>query len=180
MPLPAPSPPVRLRPAGLWPVLLLAGLAGLGAGCDHGLTPPAEPPVGTIRGLLTYRDARPTWPSRDSLQDLRFVAMRFVPQDTADLLQLNRIVFSEPLDRYVAADTVVIDDVATGTFVYTGVAQKYGPDVFAWRPVGLYEAQGGVFQVRAGETTDVAVYVDFRDVPPFPPPSGALSSHLRP
>jgi hypothetical protein len=138
----------------------------LQAGCDRGLVPPEEPPVGSIRVTITYESHPHSWPPEDSLQDLRFVAMRFVPRDTTDFLNLHRIVFSDRLEDNVPGEVILLDDIAVGAFLYSGIAQKYGPGLFAWRPVGLYD---GVFHVRAGETTEVPVNVDFRNPPPFPP-----------
>lgn len=161
------APPVRRRrfPAALAAAALLA--LALLAACDGGLAPPDAPPTGTIRGTVHYAGA---WPPADSLRDLRFVAMRFVPQDTADFLELSRLVFSpHTLQRFVDHDTFVVRDVAAGAYVYSGIAQQYSPSLFAWRPVGLYEANDGVFFVSSGETTDVAITVDFRALPPFPP-----------
>ena len=155
--------------AWLLPALLLIPLA---AACDHGLVPPDEPPRGAIAGTVAYTGA---WPPADSLADLRFVALRFFPRDTTDFLQLNRLVFSPSrLRTGVERDTFFVVGVAAGTFVYSGIAQQYSPDLFAWRPVGLYAADGGLFEVRAGETTFVHIDVDFRNLPPFPP------SYVRP
>lgn len=138
------------------------------AGCDQGLAPPEEPPMGAIQGYVTYSD-RPTWPPRDSLRDLRFVALPFVPRDTVDLLQLNRLVFSERLAYRVARDTFHIDDVPAQAYVYNAVAQQFTRDILDWRPVGLYEENGGLLVVRPDETTFVEISVDFRNLPPFPP-----------
>ncbi len=137
------------------------------AACDGGLAPPADLRPGAIRGVVTYAGA---WPPADSLRDLRFVAMRFVPRDTSDFLNLNRLVFNgSRLALFVARDTFLIGDVAPGVFLYSGVAQKFGPGLTQWRPVGLYEDTEGVFTVRAGDTVEVAVRVDFARLPPFPP-----------
>ncbi len=164
--------PPRSKPAFsafLCPIPRTLWLAGamLLASCDHGLTPPDTPPSGTLRAVITYTGA---WPPSEALQDLRFVAMTFVPRDTADILDLRRIVFSPtPLAFNVSSDTVVLSDVKTGTYVYSGVAQRYSQSFVDWRPVGLVEANGGVFHVRAGETTNVSVDVDFAHPPLFPP-----------
>lgn len=161
------------RPAAVLPVLAAVALAAAVAlsvsGCDHGLVPPDDPPVGSILATITYEADPQNWPPRDSLHDLRFVAMRFVPLDTTDFLNLHRIVFSEPLAYNVPNDVMLLESVAAGAFLYSGVAQKYGPGLFAWRPVGLYEEADGIFHVRSGETTHVSVHVDFRNPPPFPP-----------
>lgn len=147
----------------------LVGLLLVGTGCDHGLAPPEDRPDGAIRGVVTYAGAS-AWPPRDSVRDLRFVALPFVPRDTSDLLQLNRIVFSEQLRYGVSRDTFLVTDVPTQAYVYNAVAQQFTRNLLDWRPVGLYQADGGVLQVRPGETTSVAIEVDFRDPPPFPPP----------
>jgi hypothetical protein len=70
----------------------------------------------------------------------------------------------------VAEEDITLSGVAAGSFVYSGVAQKFGPGLFEWRPVGLVTDNGGIFVVTANETTTVDVTVDFDDLPPFPPP----------
>ncbi len=137
--------------------------------CDGGLAPPGAQEAGAIRGTVVYRPAD-AWPSADSLVDLRFVAMRFVPRDTADFLNLNALVFNAQRLRFnVARDTFVIGGVEPGRFLYSGVAQRFGASIVQWRPVGLYAERGGVFDVLPGETTFVEVTVDFTHPPPFPP-----------
>lgn len=160
------APRLPLKPSRL-ALAFAAAAAFWTAACDHGLAPPAEPPVGAVRAFISYEGA---WPPRDSLLDLRFVAMQFVPQDATDLLELNRIEFSDrlPAEPPRSADTVVLGNVDIGAYVFSGVAQHYATDLLAWRPVGLYEENGGVFHVRRGETTDVRVRVDFHNPPPFP------------
>ena len=155
--MPPAAHPVRLA-------VLAAVLGGALAGCDGGLAPPADLGPGTIRGSVRYVGR---WPSADSLVDLRFVAMRFVPRDTTDFLQLDNLVFSPAgLARNVNADTFRVEGVPPGTYVYAGVAQRYGASLFAWRPVGLVSAP---FEVRSGKTATVSVDVDFGRLPPFPP-----------
>ncbi|MFQ5569780.1 MAG: hypothetical protein ACE5G0_08890 [Rhodothermales bacterium] len=139
------------------------------AGCDHGLAPPDVPPVGSIHGVITYTDPS-AWPAPDSLIDLRFFALPFVPQDTLDLFRdLNNLVFSERLDLYVAGDTFVVDSVEARIYIYSGVAQQYTRNLLDWRPVGLYEGTNGIFQVRPGQVTELSITVDFKNLPPFPP-----------
>lgn len=152
-------------------IVLLLLLWLLTAGCDHGLEPPEAPATGTIRGVITYANPD-AWPPPDSLRDLRFFALPFVPQDTLDLFRdLNLLVFSAPLARYVAADTFVVENVVARPYLYSGVAQQRSADLLDWRPVGLVEAPGGFFEVRPGATTELTIRVDFRDLPPFPPAS---------
>lgn len=141
------------------------------AGCDHGLEPPDAPGTGTIRGTIFYTDNGATWPSADSLRDLRFVALPFVPRDTLDLFRdLSQLVFSPTrLRTRVMQDTFSVLNVEAQTYVYSGVAQQFGTGLLDWRPVGLYEENGGIFQVRPGEVTELTITVDFRNLPPFPP-----------
>lgn len=146
------------------------GIVVAAGGCDHGLAPPAEAEMGVIRAYITYVQEPEDWPSSDSLYDLRFVAMRFVPRDTSDLLQLNRLVFSDRLADGASEEVAIIPNVETGPFLYSGVAQKFGPDIFNWRPIGVVSENSGLFVVRSGETTDVSVVADFNNPPPFPPP----------
>lgn len=153
------------------PLISIALFVAALAGCDHGLAPPEAPETGVLRAYVEYVQDPDEWPSQDSLADLRFVAMRFVPRDTTDFLQLNRIVFSDPMPHPVREDVVVIPDVAVGAFLYSGVAQKFGPGNFDWRPVGLVTENGGFFTVSADETTDVHVLADFDHPPEFPPPT---------
>ena len=144
-------------------VFLLLALLLIYTGCDHGLEPPDAPPVGSIRGTVTYVGP---WPPSDSLRDLRFVALPFVPRDTLDLFrELSQLVFSERLAYYVQADTFFVDSVQAQLYVYSGVAQKFSQNLFDWRPVGLAD----LFQVRPGEVTELSIRVDFDNIPPFPP-----------
>lgn len=144
--------------------LALAALLSM-AGCDHGLAPPEIVP-GRIVGTVAYTGP---WPPADSVQDLRFVAMRFMPRDTTDFTNLSQMEISDRLDYGVEADSFVLDPVDPGVFVYAGVAQRFDTDILSWRPVGLIEENGGLFIVGPGQETRVHVDVDFRRLPVFPP-----------
>ncbi|GAB5518885.1 MAG: hypothetical protein RhofKO_11360 [Rhodothermales bacterium] len=151
-------------------VLLLGafplGITGL-SGCDHGLEPP--PPAATGAIEITVRYPGP-WPPPDSLGDLRFVAMEFIPQDTSDFLQLNRLVISDRLAYFVESQTLRVENVKAGVYIYNGVAQNFEPgNLVAWRPVGLVETNDGVFEIRENGTTTVEVTADFYNRPVFPP-----------
>lgn len=158
--------PIASEPALL--ALLMAAV--LLSGCDHGLTPPPEPERGFIRAVIEYEGGASAWPPRDSLRDLRFVAMRFVPRDTTDLLNLNQLVFSDRLEYNVGEQDLTLSGIEAGPFLYAGVAQQFGTGTFEWRPVGIVTENDGLFVVAANETTNVHVSVDFYDPPPFPPP----------
>ena len=161
------------RPSARPTVLCLlygCALALFSFGCDHGLAPPETPPTGVLVARISYAS---DWPPDSQLHDLRFVAMRFVPRDTSDFLQLDQLVFSDGLRRHVPADTVLLNidlHSLVDTFYYSGVAQQFGANPFRdWRPVGLYTDGDGRLLVRAGGTTTVDVTVDFDHPPRFPP-----------
>lgn len=148
-------------------IVLLALLLPF-TGCDHGLEPPEASPFGSIRGTIAYTQGTEAWPPPDSLRDLRFFALPFVPQDTLDLFRdLNQLVFSNRLAFRVAADSFFVDSVQAQIYVYSGVAQQFSTNLLDWRPVGL----APLFQVRPGRVTELSITVDFSNLPPFPPPS---------
>ena len=136
------------------------------AGCDSGLVPPEDAGTGVIEGVITYVGE---WPPEDELRDLRFIAMRFMPRDTTDFFRLNDMVIGDGLPRHVDEQTFRIENAPVGTYFYSGVAQKFGPDLLDWRPVGLVEANGGVFSVGRDQRVFVQITVDFAHPPPFPP-----------
>jgi hypothetical protein len=107
------------------------------------------------------------------MRDLRFVAMRFMPQDTVDFLRLNEMAISAGLRRNVESDTFSISGVDPGAFVYAGIAHQFDANLLSWRPLGLVEDDGGIFFVESGMDTPVHVDVDFSRLPVFPPPSVA-------
>ncbi len=143
-------------------IVVIASLSG----CDHGLEPPDRDAVGALRGRVTYTGA---WPPADSLFDLRFVGMRFTPQDTSDFLQLNRMVISSGLQRNVAQDSFFIDGIDEGVLVYNGIAEKFGPGILDWRPAALFTGNDGTIFIREGEVATIEIDVDFSTRPPFPP-----------
>ena len=148
-------------------IAILSVLASvLVAGCDAGLEPPEDEGTGTITGTITYVGQ---WPPASELQDLRFIAMRFIPSDTTDFFRLNEMVISARLPDNVSTHEFSLPNAPAGTYFYAGVAQKYADDLLAWRPVGLVETGGGAFTVHRGGSVHVSVEVDFAHPPIFPP-----------
>lgn len=154
-----------MRPPLLLGVLVIAALLAA-AGCDHGLEPPDRAADGAIYGTVTYSG---TWPPESQFRDLRFVAMRFVPQDTLDFLQLNRMEISSRLAYGVEQDSFRISGVAPGVFLYSGIAQQQTSDILSWRPIGLFEENAGLFSVEPASETRINLTVDFENLPVFPP-----------
>jgi len=146
--------------------LLLILFSLLLLSCDHGLEPPEDPGFGRIEGTVTYVG---NWPPQEELQDLRFVAMRFIPQDTSDFFKLNEMEISAGLETNVDSDSFTLAAATSGTYFYSGIAQKFDSDLLSWRPLGLYTDNGGVFTVTSGETVSISFVVDFDDPPIFPP-----------
>ena len=145
--------------------VLATGLAA----CDLGLEPPAAPSTGAIRGVIVYRHIE-AWPPEDSLRDLRFFALPFVPRDSIDFFRdLNLLVFSDRLRAGVERDSFVVDGVEARVYVYSGVAHQFTASLLDWRPLGIYDVEGGVFEVRSNDTTELFITVDLQEPPPFPP-----------
>lgn len=141
--------------------------------CNEGLEPPPPPPpTGVLLGEVHYSGR---WPSADSLREIRFVAMRLIPRAISDFTDLNNIEFSGGLRRNVDTDTFSIRRLPNGLYPYSGVAWRYGPNVFMdWKPVGLYsDPLGRGLDIR-GDTVRVLIRVDFGNLPPFPPSGKAI------
>jgi len=135
--------------------------------CDKGLEPPdidLKPP-GAIKGTVTYSG---TWPSQDSLQDLRFVPLQFKPQTENDIISnFGKLKFSNRLQYFVSSDSFFVSDVENDIYIYNIIAQNRGL-ITDWVPVGVYSDNDGLIQVE-GDTTTIHIHVDFDNLPPFPP-----------
>lgn len=151
-------------------LVLVATVLVVFVGCDGGLAPREESGFGAIRGVVTYTPAD-AWPPSDSLVDLRFIALTFVPRDTMDLFRdINSLVFSEGLERHVARDTFVIDEVPAQNYIFAGVARQFSRSFFDWQPLAIYEENSGIIPVRPDQVTEIHIEVDFNNLPVFPPP----------
>lgn len=151
---------VRARAA----LAVLAGLLVV-ASCDSPIEPPSDNAEGTIRGVIQYVSA---WPPIEEFRDLRFVAMRFIPQDTADFLQLNRLEFSDKLIYGTDNQTIILSEVPAGTYPFAVVARQRTSYALSWQALGIYGENNGVFVVARDETVDVSITVDFENLPQFP------------
>lgn len=135
------------------------------ANCEGGLEPPMEEPdpTGVITGIVTYSGE---WPPPDSLKDLRFVPLKFIPQTPRDIFsEFGNLVFSEQLDFFVEQDTFKVENVPNGEYIYNTIAQQFG-QIIEWRPVGLYEENGGIIEMN-DDTVSITIHVDFDNLPPF-------------
>ncbi|NND70092.1 MAG: hypothetical protein HKN43_00775 [Rhodothermales bacterium] len=141
------------------------GLALFGLSCDGGLAPANNDSPAILSGTIMYSG---TWPDVSEVQDLRFVALRFVPEDTADFLQLNRLEASNSLRYGVQSDTFVIRNIEPGLFPFNGVARRKTADLLSWSPLGLYLANDGIIELDAGDSIHVEMMVDLDNPPDFP------------
>ncbi len=152
-------------------ILFLFIMPLLLTGCDSGLVPPEAPDRGFISGTVSYEGP---WPADSTLFDLRFVALRIIPEGENDIINefgQQRVVLSNGLDRMAEQDSFFISLVTTGPYVYSGVAIQQSSSAFDWLPVGLYQEDAGIFQVLPNDTTRIHIHVDFNNIPPFPPVS---------
>lgn len=143
---------------------VLAFVFGL-LGCESAIAPPEELQAATIHGTVNYHG---DWPSPDSVIDLRFVALRFVPVDTSDFLQLNRMEISSSLSYGVERDSFTMTGIKPGVFPFSGVARQVTTNIFSWAPIGLYEAASGVLELNEADVVNIVIDVDFNAIPPFP------------
>lgn len=122
-------------------------------------------PTGAISGKVNYSGE---WPPSSQLKDLRFIPLKTVPQDIAEIIaDFQNLKFSEKLNYNVESDTFLVDDLENGVYQYNAIVQQFG-GIFEWRPVGVYEENGGLIIIE-GETVEITIEVDFANLPPFPP-----------
>lgn len=161
-------------------LLSIVVLLSIFSACDQsGLNPNEYQEPGfsgsiTVVGLI---------PPRDSVRDLRVVAVPYYPVDTtvADLIDkiLNKqvIPFSESLSNNVAPNTTIQYQmfVKPKTYHYVAVAQLYGINVFQdWRVVGIYgyspstPTPAPVVVVEGQMTKNINITVNFYNLPPQP------------
>lgn len=153
-------------------IFFLSALLFFLSGCLESLAPePEDPnPTGTIYGRVTYKG---DWPPASQLNDIRFVAMRFVPQRVDDIfsaLLTGELVSSAGLRRNVDVDTFSIKDVPNGRYVYNGVARQFG-GLIDWDALGVLN---GVINIQGNEVF-VDIQVDFDNLPPFPPENAKVT-----
>ncbi len=138
--------------------------------CDQGLEPVGHEVVadeGEIHAHITYVGE---WPPEEEFHDLRFVAMRFIPESVNDFFRLSEMEISDLLETHVDQQTVILENVKNATFYYSGVAWRFSPNIFDWRVAGVYDENGGILTVQ-GDIVEIDVVVDFDNLPEFPPAS---------
>lgn len=158
------------------PLLLIVSL--LAAGCDEeGLNPDEFQEPG-FSGTITFVG---TIPPRDSIDDLRVVAVPYYPVDTtvAELITkiLNQTIpYSGSLSDQVAANTTIRYEmfVKPDTFKYVAVAQLFNSaNPFQdWRVVSIYGNSATnpspVVVIDGEMKKNINFTVDFYKLPPQP------------
>ncbi len=147
------------------------------SGCDEqGLNPDTVTDPG-FGGTITYVTKVP----RDSLKEVRIVAVPYFPVDTSFgqiLAKLGDIIkVSEGLNTDVDSGSTVEYEMFTSprTFFYVAVVQRYGENYFAdWRVISVYGYSQAnpvpkIVAVTDGKFTyPINFTVDFDNLPPQP------------
>ncbi|MBI2429723.1 MAG: hypothetical protein HYV29_13190 [Ignavibacteriales bacterium] len=159
-------------------LLLIVSL--LLSGCDEEGLNPNEFQEPGFSGTITFVGSIPP---RDSIDDLRVVAVPYYPVDTtvADLIDkiLNKqiIPFSGSLSDQVEPNTTIRYEmfVKPQTYYYIAVAQLYGANIFQdWRVVSIYghtptHNDPLPITIIDGELKEnINFTVDFYNLPPQP------------
>ncbi len=159
-------------------LLLLLSVSLLSVGCDEeGLNPDEFQEPG-FSGTITFAG---TIPPRDSIDDLRVVAVPYFPIDTtvAELITkiLNQTIpYSGSLSDQVAANTAIQYEmfVKPDTFKYVAVAQLFNSaNPFQdWRVVSIYGNSATnpspVVVIDGEMKKNINFSVDFYNLPPQP------------
>ncbi|MCC5940762.1 MAG: hypothetical protein JJU37_04405 [Balneolaceae bacterium] len=141
------------------------------SGCEGGLEPPPpEPePTGAISGTVIYTG---DWPPADQFRELIFVPLTFTPTDFTQILGefiRGNLRSSDRLQTFVDSEEFFVGELDNGVYVYNIIANQFGPNALSdWRPLGVYEENDGLIMIE-GDTVEVTIYVDFDNLPPFPP-----------
>ena len=155
----------------LYTFILLIAITISMISCEGGLEPPPfEPePYGAISGTVTYTG---DWPPEYELRELIFVPIKFTPSTFTEILSeflLDNLKSSERLQFYVESDSFFVGELENGAYVYNIIANQFGLNQLNdWRPVGVYDENDGTILIE-GDTVQVAIHVDFDNLPPFPP-----------
>ena len=152
-------------------LLLISAIFFLLTGCEGGLKPPPpEPePIGAISGTVIYTG---DWPPSSEFRELLFVPLPFTPTDFSQILGefiRGTLRSSGRLQTFVDSEEFFVGELENGVYVYNIIANQFGPNPLAdWRPLGVYEENDGLITIN-GDTVEVTIFVDFDNLPPFPP-----------
>ncbi len=149
-------------------LLFITLLASCGEGLEpNQLTFPEK--QSKIYGTITFKGS---WPSIDSLKDLRVIGIKnFPPKDFQTAFFNGDILFTEDSLAYFvdSIDYEIEIEKPPLTIEYLAVAQNYG-ELLDWKAVGIYEANGTpiILDVEEGMSLEANFTVDFDNLPPQP------------
>lgn len=158
------------------PRLLILCILLLAASCDKGLAP-VEEGEAFLSGKIIYTAGKEGWPQADSVHGIRIVAFREFP--SSDIInevvggnavfQLGSLPFFEDSTEFR-----IRVEKAPVTFKYIVVAHQYKDSITSQRVVSVYNLENdpsappSSLHLKAGDTSDIRLYVDWNNIPPQP------------
>ena len=146
--------------------------------CDGGLEPPSDEIKSIksyIRGYVHFEDDGETWPSIDSINDLRVVVFKnYPPGNILVEVSEKNAIFSEGLNSFVDSAFFQIEIKEPPVeWKYIVVAQQYETNLMSWRAIGVYNLDGDHEEpaplfVEQDTSYSISINVDFNNLPPQP------------
>lgn len=145
--------------------------------CNEGLSPPKVDETTVIKGKITFTSGLNSWPSLDSLKDLRVAFFENYP-DSANILNdfvtENLTFTADTLPHFVESYefTQIVKKVPT-EFHYICVVQNYA-GILDWKVIGLYSVNDDnitpkkLIIDKAGTYENININVNFNNLPPQP------------
>lgn len=145
--------------------------------CDQGLQPIEESKTASIKGKVYFISGVNSWPSADSLKDLRVAFFKSFPDSTNilnDFVTGNLKFTNNTLEYYKDSldYEMLIEEIPTN-FEYIAVVQNYG-GILDWKVIGLYSENNDNLAPKKVQITESRVYdnininVDFNNIPKQP------------
>lgn len=132
-------------------------------------------PKTILSGEVVFIHGIDKWPPKDSLFDMRVVALKtYPPKNLITEIMGGEAYFTEDsLGFFVDKTnfTLEIED-APVELKYIAVAYQYG-DIFQWKVIGVYtltndNTNPSSIKIEEMQQYDIKIYVDFDNLPPQP------------
>jgi hypothetical protein len=145
--------------------------------CNEGLSPPKVDEATVIKGKINFTSGLSSWPSLDSLKDLRIAFFQNYP-DSANILNdfvTGNLTFTEDSIPYFVESYEFIQIVkkVPVEFNYICVAQNYA-GLLEWKVIGLYSINDDnitpkkLIIDKEGIYNNININVNFNNLPPQP------------
>lgn len=145
--------------------------------CNEGLSPPVVDETTIIKGKINFTSGLDSWPSLDSLKDLRVAFFKNYPDSANilnDFLTENLVFTADSLPYYVESYeySQVVSSVPV-EFNYICVVQNYA-GLLDWKVIGLYsinednQTPKKLVINSAGIYDSININVNFNNLPPQP------------